>query len=223
MHVFTNKHTKGALTGEDMQKNITDLPDALWLQAHFADHANPKAKIARLVRQGELFRLKRGLYLRARSADDAALRCKAANRIYGPSYVSFEYALGWHGLIPEYVAHVTSATFKKGRKKRYDTPAGSFFYQDVPAAAYPHGISLLGETEKRFLMACPEKALCDELYRVPGVRSIQGIEALLFDDLRLDRDEFSKLDPEALIRFSSLYQTSTLRAFVKFLVRRAYA
>jgi hypothetical protein len=54
--------------------------------------------------------------------------------------VSFIYALRWHGLIPEHVVHVTSATYKKGRSKRYDTPVGSFLYQDVPAEAYPHGV-----------------------------------------------------------------------------------
>ena len=202
-----------------MQEVMVDMPDSLWLQSYFADYANPRAKIARLVHQGVLYRLKRGLYIRTQGARDPFIQGRAANRIYGPSYVSFVYALGWYGLIPEHVAHITSATLNKGRKKRYDTPAGSFFYQDVPAAVYPYGITLMGEAHNRFLMACPEKALCDELYRISGIRSIQGIEALLFEDLRLDPREFSKLNRNALISLSSCYHSVTLNAFANFLER----
>jgi len=206
-----------------MQNLAVDIPDSLWLQNHFANYANPRAKIARLVRRGELLRLKRGVYIHAESARDAFFKGKAANRIYGPSYVSFVYALRWYGLIPEHVEHITSATFNKGRKKRYDTPVGTFFYQDVPASAYPYGITLMGETSRRFFMASPEKALCDELYRISGIRSIQRIRALLFEDLRLDPDELNKLDRNALIHLSGYYQATTLSTFAKFLERGLHA
>ncbi len=206
-----------------MQSLPVDIPDSLWLQSFFSEYANPKARIARLVRQGKLLRLKRGLYIHAQSARDTFVKGKAANRIYGPSYVSFAYALRWHGLIPEHVAHITSATFNKGRKKRYDTSVGTFFYQDVPADAYPYGITFIGETPRRFLMACPEKALCDELYRISGIRSIQRIKALLFEDLRLDPDEFRRLDQNALLHFSRCYHTVTLNTLAGFLRRGHHA
>lgn len=206
-----------------MQELPVDIPDALWLQSYFADYANPRARIARLVRQGFVLRLKRGLYIRAESASDAFIRGRAANRIYGPSYVSFAYALSWYGLIPEHAVHITSATFRKGRKKRYDTPAGSFFYQDVPDDAYPLAIGFAGDPPRRFLMAFPEKALCDELYRITGIRSIQRIRALLFEDLRLDPDEFSRLDRDLLIYLSGCYHSVTLNAFAGFLRRMHHA
>jgi len=202
-----------------MQNMPVELPDALWLQNHFADYANPKAKIGRLVRQGILHRLKRGLYIKAEAAQDPFVLGKAANRLYGPSYVSFVYALRWHGMIPEHVPHITSATFHKGRTKRYDTPVGSFFYQDVPAAAYPDKIVFAGERRRRFLMASAEKALCDELYRVSGVRSIKSMAALLFEDLRLDPSLFSELDKDELMALANLYRATTLTTFVKFLKR----
>jgi hypothetical protein len=81
----------------------------------------------------------------------------------------------------------------------------------------------MGETPGRFLIACPEKALCDELYRIAGIRSIQGVEALLFEDLRLDLDEFRQLDLKVLRDLSAYYHTSTLQAFGKFLQRRRHA
>lgn len=202
-----------------MQEITVDLPDSLWLQHHFTHYANPKAIIARLTRNGVLYRLKRGLYFKAGKKNDSYLKGKAANRLYGPSYVSFVYALRWYGLIPEHVAHITSATMGKGRKKRYDTPLGSFFYQDIPADAYPHGIRFVGEESVRFLMASPEKALCDELYRISGIRSINRLKRLLFEDLRLDHDRFDKLNHKELIFFSAKYHATTLDAFIKYLER----
>jgi len=41
------------LIGGNMQKMPVDLPDTLWLQGYFTDYANPKARIGRLVRQGD--------------------------------------------------------------------------------------------------------------------------------------------------------------------------
>lgn len=203
-----------------MQKigsELVDLPDALWLQDHLSGYANPKSKIGLLVRQGVLHRLRRGLYIKAAAARDPYVLGQAANRIYGPSYVSFVYALRWHGLIPEHVAHITSATYRKGRSKRYDTPVGSFFYQDVPAAAYPPGVSFAGDGPRRFLIASPEKALCDALYRVPGCRSLGRMELLLFEDLRLDRDGFNALDHDAMIALANHYRTTTLEILVNFI------
>ena len=223
MHIFTSKYTINVLVGGNMQELPVDIPDSLWLQDYFRDYVNPRAKISRLVRQGQLIRLKRGLYISAHGADDALMRCKAANRIYGPSYVSFVYALRWYGLIPEHVEHITSATFNRGRKKRFDTPVGSFFYQDIPAQAYPLGMGFTGDKHRRFLIASPEKALCDELYRISGIRSIKGVETLLFQNLRLDPDEFSRLDRRTLIDFALRYHTTTLNSFAKFLGRDSHA
>ena len=208
-----------------MQKNAfeipVDLPDALWLQDHFSHYANPKSKIAHLVRQGVLYRLKRGLYIKAAAARDAYVLGKAANRIYGPSYVSFVFALRWHGLIPEHVSHITSATCKKGRSKRYDTPVGSFLYQDVPCGAYPHGVIFVGEGKQRFLMASAEKALCDSLYQISGVRSLGRLERLLFADLRLDPEGFQSLDHAALIELADHYRTMTLGTLMKYVRKQA--
>jgi hypothetical protein len=227
LHTFSSNHTICVFTGGNIQATLSnipvDLPDALWLQSHFADYANPMAKINRLVRQGMLYRLKKGLYIKAESAHNPNILCKAANRLYGPSYVSFVYALRWHGLIPEYVANITSATYKKSRSKRYDTPVGSFLYQDIPQGAYPKGVVFAGEQQNRFLIASAEKALCDELYRISGIRSLTGIEELLFEDLRLDAGVFGGLDHNALIHMAATYKTVTLETFVKFLEKNRHA
>ena len=197
-------------------ESLVDLPDALWLRAYLSDYANPKARIGRLVRQGVLYRLKKGLYIRAAAAQNPYVLGQAANRIYGPSYVSFVYALRWYGLIPEHVVHITSATFGKGRSKRYDTPVVSFLYQDVPSAVYPHDITFADDGRHRFLIASAEKALCDVLYQNPGVRSMKRLENLLFENLRMAPEAFNGLDHEKIIFLTHHYKATTLGTLARF-------
>jgi hypothetical protein len=227
LYICARKYILDVFSGGNMQINgfelPVDLPDAMWLQDYFSDYANPKARIGRLVNQGVLYRLKRGLYIKAASARNAFVLGQAANRIYGPSYVSFVYALRWHGLIPEHVVHITSATYAKGRSKRYDTPVASFLYQDVPSAAYPHDITFAADGRRRFLIASAEKALCDTLYQTAGVRSMKQLDLLLFENLRIDPNAFHGLDHNKITLLAGYYKTTTLGSFAKFIRKLNHA
>ena len=66
-------------------------------------------KIGRLVKERKLIPIIRGLY----ETDDSVPGYLLANIIYGPSYLSFEFALSWYDLIPEAVFTITSASFSK--------------------------------------------------------------------------------------------------------------
>jgi predicted transcriptional regulator of viral defense system len=202
-----------------MQDAVVPIPDSLWLQNHYKSYKNPKAKIQQLLHKKALFRLKQGIYIRSDVISQQRWMAKAANRLYGPSYVSFEYALRWYGLIPEYVAHITSATYKRKRSKRFDTPAGVFFYRDVPDNVYPLSIKLEDSDRPRFLIASAEKALCDQLYTISGIRSFAALENLLFDDLRIDFELFSRLDFGSLAELSKLYRTETLNVMHSYIMR----
>jgi predicted transcriptional regulator of viral defense system len=110
-----------------------------------------------------------------------------ANHLYGPSYVSFETALAFYGLIPEKVFAVRSATFK--RTKRFENAVGNFEYITVPPAYYSIGISQQTvENEYTYLLATPEKALCDLILATPNLRlqSAKAMRAYLEEDLRID-------------------------------------
>ena len=80
---------------------------------------------------------------------------------------------------------------------------------------------LVGRGRDRYLMASPEKAICDELYRVAGIRSIQRMQDLLFEDLRLDRERFMELDRQDLLSLSGRYSTTTLDTFARFVRRQS--
>ncbi|KZK75046.1 MAG: hypothetical protein A3K90_04295 [Pelodictyon luteolum] len=122
-----------------------------------------------------------------------------ANLLYGPSYVSMDYALFHYGIIPERVNEVTSMTIKRG--KAYDLSIGRFSYIHSHPILYSIGIDRV-ENEDRtgYLLASPEKALCDKLIftRNLHVRSQRAFYELLFDDLRIDEDVLAHFDPEVI-------------------------
>ena len=179
-----------------------------------ASYREPEHKIRRLVSEGKIVKLRRGLYL-----DNAHVSpCAAAYQLYGPSYISFESARSYHGLIPERAHVVTCATFRKSRKKKFCTPIGTFTYQDVPAGVFRYGVKRieLGESEACF-MASPEKALCDKLYSLPTIQKLADMEALLFDDLRIDEDALSKFSVSNVKFLSERYRSVNVRTLCSWL------
>ena len=116
-----------------------------------------------------------------------------ANLIYGPSYVSLEYALYYHGLIPEAVCVVTSVT--TGRKKRYRTPVGEFDYLHMPERFFSPGAEYFPLDRGRgFMMAGPEKALFDLLYLRYSDVAYPDIGEHLFENLRIEESDFWQLN-----------------------------
>lgn len=176
----------------------------------YHDRAN---KIARMVRDAKIVPVVRGLY----ETDAHASPWPLAACIYGPSYISFESALAFYGLIPEGVRAITSATFEKGRSKAYETPFGSFLYRDVPARAFPYGIVVQEEGGAPFRIATPEKALCDTVCTMPPAANRAELEALLYDDLRLDREDLAELGINDIAFLAGRYPSRNVGKLAKYL------
>jgi predicted transcriptional regulator of viral defense system len=178
------------------------------------DYANPAARIKRLADKGELTAVVRGLYETDKNTPGYCL----ASAIYGPSYLSFEFALAFHSLIPEAAYTVTCATFGKKKAKLYHTPFGTFTYRDVPGEAYPYGVELRTENGYSIALAAPEKALCDLLYTITPRGNQSALRSLLFDDLRIAEDGFDQLNMADLLMLAGRYHTANhklLKAFVR--------
>lgn len=186
------------------------------LKIKYKEYSDVKGKIRREVADGNLIPLMRGLY-----ETDATVSGKClAGHIYGPSYLSFDYVLSVYSLIPETVYNTfTSATFKKSKTKTYQNHFGTFIYKDVPDAVYSLGVLIREENGYSYLIATPEKALCDKLYSLTPVNTMKGLLALLFEDLRIDEGEFRKLNTDELCELAQLYKSTTLNTLVK-LIRR---
>ena len=183
------------------------------LLQRYKTYVNPAAKIGRLVKDGDLTPIIKGLY----ETDRAVPGYYLANVIYGPSYLSFEYALAWHDLIPEAVFTFTSATCGKRRKKLYDTPFGVFTFRDVPVAAFPYGTELHEEDGRAFMIASAEKAVCDQLYTCSPCSNRNELRQLLFEDLRIDETAFLDTDLNEMSELAGLYQTKNHKLLISLL------
>lgn len=186
------------------------------LQIKYSNYTNIKDKIRREVQTGRLIPITRGLYETDTATDGKYL----AGRIYGPSYLSFDYALYIYSLIPEAVCKTyTSATFNKRRAKKYQNHFGTFIYRDIPPEVYPLGVLIHEENNCSYQIATPEKALCDKLYTISPVNNLTELKELLFNDLRIDEEEFTKLDRDMLATIAPLYRSKNLNLLAK-LIRR---
>ena len=170
-------------------------------------YASPRSKLSRMAKSGEIFPIVKGLYETQKGTPAFLL----AGSIYGPSYISFEYALGFYGLIPEMVYTVTSATFEKKKAKKYETPFGTFTYRDVPSEVFPLGIRLMQEGNYYYRIAAPEKALCDILYTLPPAANMKELTSLLNDDLRIDESELQKLDATVITELAGHYRATNTK------------
>ncbi len=184
-------------------------------------YAHPRKKITSLLRKGEIIRVKKGLYIFGEQYRRAPYcRELLANLIYGPSCVSLEYALHYHGLIPERVETVTSVTC--GRSRSFDTPVGHFSYRAIPLSAYMIGIDRIELADGRaFLMALPEKAIADRVVAERGsaLRTQKELAVLLRESLRIDSSALSSLDPEALMTIAAAYRSRRLKLLAQHVAR----
>lgn len=86
----------------------------------YHDYSNIYNKIAYEEKNKKLIKLKRGLYETNENADPLTI----ANALLSPSYISFETALAYYGMIPERVYAIKSATFKKNKKRNIEILLG---------------------------------------------------------------------------------------------------
>ena len=179
------------------------------------NYSNKNNKISREIKKGKLFKIITGLY----ETDPNTPGYLLASSIYGPSYISFDFALSYYGLIPERVSTITCATFNKKKRKQYNTKFGVFTYKDVPSSAYPEEILLKQENNYSYQIATKEKALCDKLYSLKPLKNLSNLENMLFNDLRIDIDEFKKINIKKIEKLSNLYHSTNVTLLLKYLRR----
>ncbi len=179
------------------------------------DYSNPKAKITQLIKSGKLIKIKRNLFIKPEDKINSINTL--ANIIYGPSYISFEYALSFYGMIPERVEIITSAVFNKKKNKLFKTPLGTFEYRYINNRVYPYGITRISTPEESFLMATKEKSLCDTLSKMPSVNSVKNMSYLLYDDLRISKEILINLNLEDIRFFAGIYYQNNIKLLMKFL------
>lgn len=161
-----------------------------------AGYRRPGDKVSEWMREGALEPLRRGLYLTGQPLRHGPVCLPlVANHLYGPSCVSLDFALAWHGLIPEGVAEVTSVTPRPSRTLQ--NAFGRFSYQHLPLRYYTVGQELAQSGDGlSFLIASPAKALCDRLVLARNLPPLSrsAMREWLLDDLRLDPELLHEMD-----------------------------
>lgn len=178
---------------------LFDLP--MLVQLTRAGRAGLRTQLYRWSRQGKILPLRRGAYVlappyRRVDVDPAVL----ANQIYRPSYLSFHWALGYYGLIPERAVVHTSATTRAPR--RFENAVGRFRYIHVKKEAF-FGYRSVRIGSHDVIVASPEKALLDLWHLEKGPWSIERMAETRFQNAEL-------VDGEGLLESARRFRSPRL-------------
>lgn len=200
--------------GNILRSIETPYIDSQTLLTLLSGYKKPREVILRMVKRGELIRLKNGVYLidnKIKQGNTTLIPFEqVANFLYGPSYVSMEWALSFYGMIPERVYTITSATL--GRNKEYRTPVGDFAYYTLPSKCYSTGVVQKKSPDfvGGFLMASPEKALADVVFKTCKNLSKNQLREELIQSKRMDSECFRNLNKALLEEIVNDYNTKSV-------------
>ena len=187
-------------------KNFTvfSLSDIRALDAGFH-----RRRLTDWQKKGYIKKVVRGYYIFSDLELNENVLFEIANRIYKPSYISFETAFSYYELIPESTYGITSASTQRTYKLK--TQIAEFSYRTLT----PHlffGYDIIKYGNKCFKMACIEKALLDYFYINPR---LNGREA--FFGLRINRDVlFEKVNKRMLDRLLKKFSQKKLTERVNY-------
>ena len=189
------------------------------IESFYPDLKSAEKKVVWLEKNGYIIRLKRGLYVVNPEYTGKRLSNELiANHLYAPSYVSMSTALRYYGLIPEAVYVNQSMTVKHSRI--FQTPIGNYDYKCISRGAFAVGVRTEHVADYAFLIASPEKALCDLIANSSKVnlRYMKDVENYLENDIRMDMEEFMKFDPSVLEEYIKVGKKSdSIATLLKYL------
>ena len=160
------------------------------------------ALLHRYKKQGFILQLKQGFYV---FPDALPPDVYVANKLYTPSYISLEFALSYHGVIPETVYEITSVTTKTTR--HFETLGKVFSYRKIKKTAYT-GYEIQKQQSLSFYIADAEKAFVDANYL-----------RLKNKQKPISRFNKEKINPEKALRYAKLFNNVKLISVIKSTLR----
>ena len=164
-----------------------------------------RRRLSEWQKKGYIIKIIKGFYIFSDVDINEPMLWAIANKIYKPSYISFESAMSHYRLIPESIFMITSASSR--RTNMFETPLAKFSYRTIKPALF-FGYSLLSDGTK---MAYMEKAILDFFYLNPSVQSADD-----FASLRLNREEIQvRVNMELLTGFLERFNHKRLSKTIK--------
>ena len=193
------------------KNSLRDFPVFSIADIRVAHGGFDRRRLSEWQKKGYIKKIVKGYYLFSDIDMNEGMLLAIANKIYKPSYISFETAMSHYRLIPESIYMITSASTK--RTSLFETPMARFSYRTIKPALF-FGYSLLSSGIK---MAFMEKAILDYFYINPAVRTEDD-----FASLRINREEMvSRVNKERLTgylqRFNHKRLTKTMKHFLGWL------
>lgn len=158
--------------------------------------------VHRYNKKGWIVRYKRGLYA---VQDALPPSLFVANKLYEPSYISLEFALSYHGIIPETVYEITSVTTRATMS--FERMGTIFSYRKIKPSAF-NGYQFERREMGGYKMAEAEKAFVDLCYF-----KLRGGEN------QLSRFNKDMLDTTKAIKYANAFDNKKLISLVKELLK----
>ncbi len=134
--------------------------------------------VKKMLQAGVLVKIERNKYLlKETKIDDFSL----ANYLYQPSYISFESALNFYGILSQFPYEITSATTRRTNQKVFSEKV--FTFTQIKKSLF-FGY----EKKENFIIALPEKALLDQLYLFA-----KGYKKINLDEYNLEKIKIPRL------------------------------
>jgi len=206
------------LVEEKLSKYKTHIIDYATLKSILINmgYENINDKINNLKRKGIIKSLKKGFYIHTSLINKNIVSKEfiANNLLNSPSYISLDYALFFHGLIPEAVHEITSVTTK--RSKVFKTDIGIFSYKHIKKELFAIGIKTESSKKGNYLIAGKEKAICDKIYFTKGfeLTSKSSLIEFIENDLRIDIDEFANFNMKTLSEYYQISKSKKIKTLI---------
>jgi len=177
------------------------------------------ALIKRAIADGDIIRIKRGLYTLSPLYRKGTLNLYAVSHlILTLSYISLESALSNCGWIPEAVKTITAVTCRPSTE--FMTPIGHFSYEKVPQKILFAGVERMQDASGNvWFQATPLKALADYVY-------LHGYEwkssKPLVESLRIDKENLLEIDKTDFIELEDTYTNSRVIKFLQGLKKEMF-
>lgn len=149
--------------------------------------------INRHISSGLFVKVRNGLYV---FSDSAPSKFLIANKLYEPSYISFETALSFYHIIPETIYTVFSATPKVSR--RFTSLSTDYVYHRIHKDLF---FGCLAEKIEgvTVMIAEPEKSLLDYLYFVDLKKKTLS-----------DRIDIKRVSKKTLLKYARAFKRKSL-------------
>lgn len=177
-------------------KTVFTLKDiALLWQDDDTDAA--RVRLSYYVNKGNLFRLRRGIYVKDKNYNKLEL----ATRIFTPSYVSFETVLAKEGLVFQYQTAITVASYLS---RDITIDEQKYLYRKVKNAVSTNSVGI--QQTDNIAIASKERAFLDTLY----------------SNADYHFDNISGIDWEKVSQLLPIYQNKRLEKKVKSFVKKIF-